>query len=90
MKEAAAGKESPLDVPGSQRDPSGFLDSELLLARLRQYVRKVVDRTRPAVLASRRACMDAHNYKKINPTSPLVSRRAMRVEFEDETLGWDY
>lgn len=36
----------------------------------------MVARTRPAVLTSRRACLDAHDYKRINESSPLVSRRA--------------
>ncbi|KAM7198381.1 putative FAD-dependent monooxygenase [Naviculisporaceae sp. PSN 640] len=74
----------------SLSDNRGFSESESLSVRLRKYVDKVVKRARPAVLASRRACMDAHNYKKIDWTSPLVSPRAMRVEFEDGSLGWDY
>jgi len=56
---------------------------------LKRYGRHVIQRARPAVLASRRACMDAHDYKRIGPDSPLLSRRMMKLEFEDESLGWE-
>jgi hypothetical protein len=48
------------------------------------YEDEVITRVRPGVLASRRACMDAHEWSKINEKSPLLSRRAMRLEFEEE------
>jgi hypothetical protein len=48
------------------------------------YEDEVITRARPGVLASRRACIDAHEWSKINEKSPLLSRRAMRLEFEEE------
>ncbi|KAL8664901.1 MAG: hypothetical protein Q9168_007813 [Polycauliona sp. 1 TL-2023] len=41
------------------------------------YESEMIQRTAPAVLTSRRACMDAHDYKSINDQSPLVSRRVV-------------
>lgn len=43
------------------------------------YEEEMIDRTRPAVLRSRQACLDAHNYAAINDNSPLVARRATFV-----------
>ena len=37
-------------------------------------------RGRPAVLASRRACLDAHEQGRINESSPLMLRRAIKLE----------
>ena len=44
---------------------------------INSYEKEMIERTAPAVLTSRRACMDAHDYKCINDQSPLVSRRVM-------------
>lgn len=41
------------------------------------YEEEMIARTRPAVLASRRAAMDAHDYKRIDDNSPLISKRAV-------------
>ncbi|KAL8870915.1 MAG: hypothetical protein Q9174_003149 [Haloplaca sp. 1 TL-2023] len=41
------------------------------------YEAEMIKRTAPAVLTSRRACLDAHDYKRIDDQSPLVSRRVM-------------
>ena len=41
---------------------------------------RMIQRTAPAVLNSRRACLDAHDYKSISEASPLVGRRAMEAE----------
>ncbi|KAI4212454.1 MAG: hypothetical protein LQ351_004887 [Letrouitia transgressa] len=41
------------------------------------YEAEMIARTGPAVLASRKACLDAHEYRSINDQSPLVSRRVM-------------
>ncbi|KAL8913331.1 MAG: hypothetical protein Q9171_001808 [Xanthocarpia ochracea] len=41
------------------------------------YEAEMIQRTAPAVLTSRRACLDAHDYKSISDESPLVSRRVM-------------
>lgn len=45
------------------------------------YEEEMIERCRPAVLRSRKACYDAHDYAKINETSPLVARRGA---FEDD------
>ncbi|PKS05921.1 hypothetical protein jhhlp_007754 [Lomentospora prolificans] len=57
---------------------------EQLRGALDRYEDAVVDRTRPGVLASRRACLDAHEWKRIGETSPLLTRRAMKLDFEEE------
>ncbi|KAL8677733.1 MAG: hypothetical protein Q9186_005868 [Xanthomendoza sp. 1 TL-2023] len=44
------------------------------------YETEMIERTAPAVLTSRRACLDAHDYKSITDQSPLVSRRVMITE----------
>ncbi|KAL8793224.1 MAG: hypothetical protein Q9195_004160 [Heterodermia aff. obscurata] len=41
------------------------------------YEKEMIARTRPAVLASRRAAMDAHDYARIDGESPLVSKRVV-------------
>ncbi|KAI4178212.1 MAG: hypothetical protein LQ346_007525 [Caloplaca aetnensis] len=41
------------------------------------YEDEMIQRTAPAVLTSRRACLDAHQYDRITDQSPLVSRRVM-------------
>ncbi|KAF5976982.1 zeaxanthin epoxidase chloroplastic [Fusarium coicis] len=57
-------------------------DGDLRFA-LDEYERAVISRTRPAVLASRRACLDAHNWKRISKTSPLLTKRMPYIEFEE-------
>lgn len=47
------------------------------------YQNKVATRTRPGVLASRKACLDAHDWGCIDPDSPLLSRRIMNLDFDD-------
>ncbi|KAI1035313.1 hypothetical protein LB504_006130 [Fusarium proliferatum] len=54
-----------------------------LRSTLHEYERAVISRTRPAVLASRRACLDAHNWKRISKTSPLLTKRMPYIEFEE-------
>ena len=44
---------------------------------INEYEEEMIRRTAPAVLTSRRACLDAHDYKCINDQSPLISRRVM-------------
>lgn len=46
------------------------------------YELEMIERTRPAVLRSRKACMHAHDYKSVTSESPLIARRAI-VEDED-------
>lgn len=48
------------------------------------YETEMIDRTEVAVRASRRACLDAHEYGRINEKSPLVRRRLMRADLETE------
>ena len=36
-------------------------------------------RCRAAVLASRQACLDAHEHERINDKSPLIARRAVTL-----------
>lgn len=44
---------------------------------VRDYAEGIVKRTRPAVMASRQACLDAHDWERISPSSPLLTRRQM-------------
>ena len=48
-----------------------------------QYEEEMIERTAVAVLASRQACMDAHDYKRLHDKSPLVRRRLMRADLEE-------
>ena len=50
------------------------------------YENLVTERTRPAVLSSRRASLDAHDWPKISPTSPLLTRREMRLQFDESDM----
>jgi hypothetical protein len=38
-------------------------------------------RTRSAVLASRKACLDAHDWHGLTADSPLLTKRQMQLEF---------
>ncbi|KAK3301754.1 uncharacterized protein B0T15DRAFT_322591 [Chaetomium strumarium] len=58
-----------------------------LRAALDRYENKVVSRTRPAVLASRQACVDAHDWRRINENSPLLSRRRMDLVFDESQMS---
>jgi hypothetical protein len=60
-------------------------DTEALRAVLSQYEAAVAMRTRPCVLASRQASLDAHCPEKITAASPLLSRRQMFVEFDNDS-----
>lgn len=55
-----------------------------LRALLDGYEDAVVARARAGVLASRRACLDAHDWGRIGPGSPLLSRREPRLLFDEE------
>lgn len=46
------------------------------------YESEMVERTSVAVKASRRACLDAHEYARVDESSPLVKRRVMRTDLE--------
>ncbi|KAH6612266.1 hypothetical protein B0J18DRAFT_77587 [Chaetomium sp. MPI-SDFR-AT-0129] len=57
-----------------------------LRAALDRYEDTVVARARPAVLASRQACIDAHQWARIRDASPLLSRRAMHLAFDEADM----
>jgi 2-polyprenyl-6-methoxyphenol hydroxylase-like FAD-dependent oxidoreductase len=57
-------------------------DASLEAART-SYESEMIERKEIAVLASRRACLDAHEYARINENSPLVKRRMMRTDLEE-------
>jgi hypothetical protein len=42
------------------------------------YQGEMISRSAPAVMMSRQACLDAHDYKSINDNSPLISRRVVQ------------
>lgn len=42
-----------------------------------RYEEEMISRTGPAVLLSRKACLDAHNYAGIDERSPLIAKRAV-------------
>lgn len=63
-------------------DESGVNTQGGLVAAMDSYEVEVRKRCRPAVLASRQACLDANEYRRIDERSPLVVRRVM--SFEDE------
>lgn len=56
---------------------NGSSSSSSMADLVSAYEAEMVKRTRPGVMASRRACLDAHDYKRIDEKSPLVSRRAV-------------
>ncbi|KAM0283164.1 hypothetical protein ACHAQH_002646 [Verticillium albo-atrum] len=55
-----------------------------LRAALDAYEDGVVKRTRPAVLAARRACLDAHDWSKVTPASPLLTRREAFMQYDED------
>ena len=48
--------------------------------RIGKYEEEMIPRAKVAVLTSRRACMDAHDSKSINESSPLIARRVIIFE----------
>ncbi len=64
-----------------EAENSGFVRE--LRTALDSFEDSAILRSRPAVLASRRACLDAHDFDRINAKSPLLSRRQMRLDFDD-------
>ncbi|KAF5024481.1 hypothetical protein F66182_3421 [Fusarium sp. NRRL 66182] len=61
-------------------------DFSTLRSALDEYEHAVASRARPGVLASRQACLDAHDWKSITSKSPLLTRRTPFVAF-DEKVG---
>lgn len=52
-------------------------------AAIDAYEDEMITRTAAAVLTSRRACLDAHDYQRITDKSPLVSKRAMALDSDN-------
>ncbi|PVI05802.1 FAD/NAD(P)-binding domain-containing protein [Periconia macrospinosa] len=60
--------------------------SENLRGLFHRYNAAVVERARPGVLASRRACIDAHDWVRVGSPevpSPLLTPRIMRLRFDE-------
>jgi 2-polyprenyl-6-methoxyphenol hydroxylase-like FAD-dependent oxidoreductase len=62
---------------------SGPIEGESLKNATSRYEAEAVKRGELAVLASRRACLDAHDWKRLNDDSPLVNKRVSREDLED-------
>ncbi len=58
-------------------------DDALWKKAVEDYEREMIERSELAVMASRQACIDAHDYKRLDDKSPLVRRRLMRADFEN-------
>jgi hypothetical protein len=71
-------------VVSSQPGDSG--DTRSLHTAIEKYAETVTARARPAVLASRQACLDAHDWPSISGESPLLSRRVMQLDFDDSAF----
>lgn len=48
-----------------------------LKEKVDSYEMEMIERTRPAVLRSRHACMHAHDYRSVSNQSPLIAMRAI-------------
>ena len=55
---------------------------EVFQDALEKYQIEMIERSELGVLASRQACLDAHDATRLNDSSPLVRRRLMRVDLE--------
>lgn len=49
-------------------------------AAIDAYEDEMITRAAPAVLTSRCACLDAHDYQRLTDKSPLVSKRAVVLD----------
>jgi hypothetical protein len=49
-----------------------------------EYENVVSERSRPGVLVSRRACLDAHEWSRLDARSPLLSPRIQQVKYDEE------
>ena len=58
------------------------LQDEEVKSAVEKYEAEMVERTGLEVLASRQACLDAHDWSRLNDQSPLVRRRIMRADLE--------
>lgn len=68
-------------LPFLRQQQKGSVGADSYKTACDAYEREMVERTRLAVFASRKACLDAHDYPSINDRSPLVSKRAIVAEF---------
>ncbi|KAL7799180.1 hypothetical protein V8C37DRAFT_407538 [Trichoderma ceciliae] len=63
---------------------------QALRQALDRYEDVVVSRSRPGVLASRRACLDAHAFSRLfgegATASPLLTKREMTLQFDDDSM----
>ncbi|KAI9843366.1 MAG: hypothetical protein M1838_002655 [Thelocarpon superellum] len=73
VKSLLANLELYLSTSGTSESQS----SKSLKDGIAAYEEEMIARTRPAVLASRRACLDAHDRTRLTPDSPLLSKRAV-------------
>ncbi|KAM0265650.1 hypothetical protein ACHAQJ_000084 [Trichoderma viride] len=78
---------------GSQQHTIQSQDQDFpqaLRQALDAYEDAIVSRTRPGVLASRRACLDAHAFSRVfgegAGVSPLLSKREMALQYDDESM----
>ena len=69
--------------PLLQSADSNGADDDRWKAAVEKYESEMIERTELAVLASRQACLDAHDHTRLNDRSPLVRRRLMRADLED-------
>lgn len=56
---------------------------------LDDFEESLVQRTRPAVLAARRACMDAHDWPRITSSSPLLTRREVHMRYDEDESAFE-
>lgn len=57
--------------------------SPALRSNVEDYQRSIATRTLPTVLASRQACLEAHDWQNLTSKSHLLSARQMVVDFDD-------
>lgn len=62
-----------------------FASGKVDIAGVERYEAEMSKRASQAVLNSRRACEDAHQFEMINEMSPLVAKRAMDFDLEKKT-----
>ncbi|KZF23445.1 FAD binding domain protein [Xylona heveae TC161] len=63
--------------PSSSRAPSD-VDTAAIHETIKAYETEMASRGRTAVLYSRQACLDAHEWDRIGSESPLLARRVMK------------
>lgn len=51
-----------------------------LKAALNEYEKELQERTNPAVLLSRQACLDAHDFNSLDENSAVLKRRAIATK----------